>query len=284
MLEHDELAVPADVTGALAELYWLFPFTRTVADPRRPDRLKTVPLPPRSAPRRQIAAAAELLGQPIPDWVVALWCCKVSFGGNFADQEAGELGRFLVEIDRAAHEAGAPRSAIFFAGSANLYPGSECSSRNGGRRFEKGVLDSSIFGFDPADVGGTPRLICYLHTVAEPERRPERVELVPYLRARAHQTSLADDTDVYSKETYAGVLATRAAKRPPFRLRWETSTPGFVLPAPDPGPPQVRHARFGVGTVVAREGSGEAEKLTVAFADATRVILARFVDRVDPSP
>lgn len=41
----------------------------------------------------------------------------------------------------------------------------------------------------------------------------------------------------------------------------------------------VVHARFGVGSVTAREGAGEAAKLTIAFPDAARTLLARFVRR-----
>ena len=39
----------------------------------------------------------------------------------------------------------------------------------------------------------------------------------------------------------------------------------------------VRHPKFGVGEVVARDGVGEQLKLTIAFGDGKKVLLARFV-------
>lgn len=75
-------------------------------------------------------------------------------------------------------------------------------------------------------------MIEYLHTAKDPERRIVRLDLISYLRARETDTSL-NATEVYSKETYAGILATRAARRPAFELRWETTTPGLAPPDVD---------------------------------------------------
>ena len=45
---------------------------------------------------------------------------------------------------------------------------------------------------------------------------------------------------------------------------------------------RVHHTKFGEGTVLSEEGTGENQKLEVAFADGTtRKLLARFVKRVD---
>ena len=62
---------------------------------------------------------------------------------------------------------------------------------------------------------------------------------------------------------------------------------GAVLPASlKPPPPvvepfrvgaQVSHPKFGVGEIVAREGTGEQLKLTIEFADGKKILLARFV-------
>lgn len=62
---------------------------------------------------------------------------------------------------------------------------------------------------------------------------------------------------------------------------------GAVLPASlQPAPPvvdplrvgaQVRHPKFGDGEIVARDGVGEQLKLTIAFADGKKTLLARFV-------
>jgi hypothetical protein len=54
-------------------------------------------------------------------------------------------------------------------------------------------------------------------------------------------------------------------------------------PAPAPAPAgiavgdRVVHAKFGEGTVTARDGDGDQTKLTIRFADAPRTLLARFV-------
>lgn len=44
---------------------------------------------------------------------------------------------------------------------------------------------------------------------------------------------------------------------------------------------RVTHAKFGDGLVTAREGAGDSARVTVAFADATRTLLLRFIRRVD---
>lgn len=54
-----------------------------------------------------------------------------------------------------------------------------------------------------------------------------------------------------------------------------TATPTGELQVGD----VVEHPRFGPGEVTARDGAGEAAKLTIAFTDATRTLLARFVRR-----
>lgn len=136
----------------------------------RPNKLVRLPLASRPAPRRQIESAAELLGHSIPDWVVALWSCNINLG-MLAYQEAGQLGKYLVEVDRAAHAASAPRAIVFFAGDADLYPGTQRSSGRGrGTEFVKGELAGTVYGFEPS-VGikdSSPQLIEYRHKVTDP--------------------------------------------------------------------------------------------------------------------
>ncbi len=278
-----ELVVPAQVIDPLADRYWLFPFSKTVEARGRPNKLVRLPLAPRPAPRRQLESAAELLGCPIPDWVVALWSCNINLG-VLAYQEADQLGKYIVEVDRAAHAAGAPRAVVFFAADADLYPGTQRSSGHG-TEFVKGELNGVVYGFEPsAGVEDTsPQLIEYRHNMADPVQRLQRVELAGYLSECAREASLADDSDVYSKETYAGIVALREASRPEFRLLWETTTPGIASPAPipDPGPVRVSHKKYGIGTVVARAGEGAAVKLTIEFAEGKKVVLASFVQPAD---
>lgn len=61
-----------------------------------------------------------------------------------------------------------------------------------------------------------------------------------------------------------------------------------LLRAPAPAPARsdalaagdrVTHAKFGPGVVTACDGAGDGAKLTIAFADAPRTLLARFVRR-----
>lgn len=285
MGEQAELVVPAQVLEPLADRYWLFPFSKTVEARGRPNKLVRLPLAPRPAPRRQLESAAELLGHPIPDWVVALWSCNINLG-MLAYQEAGQLGKYIVEVDRAAHAAGAPRSIVFFAGDAELYPGTQRSSGRGrGTEFFKGELAGIVYGLEPSAgiEDRPPQLIEYRHKVADPEQRLQRIELAGYLSECAREASLADDSDVYSRETYAGIVALREARRPAFRLLWETTTPGLARPdsIPDPGPVRVSHKTYGIGTVVARTGEGAAAKLTIEFADGKKVVLASFVQPSD---
>jgi hypothetical protein len=70
-MSQQQLAVPADVVTALADLYWLFPFTKYEASPKRPDKFISRPLAPRPAPRRPIESAARRIGRRIPDWCTA---------------------------------------------------------------------------------------------------------------------------------------------------------------------------------------------------------------------
>ena len=283
MGEQAELVVPAPVLEPLADLYWLFPFSKTVEARGRPNKLVRLPLAPRPAPRRQLESAAELLGHLIPDWVVALWSCKIALG-TLAYQEASQLGKYIVEVDRAAHAAGAPRSIVFFAGDAELYPGAQRSAGRGrGTEFVKGELSGTVYGFEPSagSKDTSPHLIQYRHNATDREQRLQRVELAEYLAECAREASLADDSDVYSRETYAGIVALREATRPAFRLLWETATPGLARPVPDFGPVRVSHKKYGIGTVVARAGEGAAAKLTIEFAEGTKVVLASFVQPAD---
>ena len=103
-----ELVVPTQVIEPLADRYWLFPFSKTVEARGRPNKLVRLPLAPRPAPRRQLESAGELLGHPIPDWVVALWSCNINLG-MLAYQEAGQLGKYIIEVDRAD---GTPLEAV----------------------------------------------------------------------------------------------------------------------------------------------------------------------------
>ncbi|MCY1054580.1 ADP-ribosylation family protein [Nannocystis sp. SCPEA4] len=70
-------------------------------------------------------------------------------------------------------------------------------------------------------------------------------------------------------ESHALLALLRPAAPPP--------APSTALATGD----RVTHAKFGAGVVTAIEGTGDAAKLTIAFADANRTLLARFVRRAE---
>jgi hypothetical protein len=129
-------------------------------------------------------------------------------------------------LDREQHAAGTPASIIVFAGTPGLYPGTEeCSEE--GHRIVKGVLDQTVYGFEPAREasGDAPQIVCYQQAARSEEQRIERVELAAFLKQQARNYRLhADDHDVYSEETYASIVALRKAVRPAFVLRWQTES------------------------------------------------------------
>lgn len=79
-------------------------------------------------------------------------------------------------------------------------------------------------------------------------------------------------------ETPTGVVGLRPAPVLP---------PAHMASDAPPEPPawprgsSVRHAKFGVGTVVSAEGEGDRTKLSVRFGSDERTLLARFVTRVE---
>ncbi|MCZ7682882.1 MAG: hypothetical protein M5U28_30410 [Sandaracinaceae bacterium] len=151
-----------------------------------------------------------------------------------------------------------------------------------------GEGDGAVYyGSERAPREDEPPRIFEIHAGARNPAKALRSQLLlDKLLLFARSAEEADDYDVYSKETYASIQAVRRAPQPPFELRWEYGTPGLPQPPPPPEPAptlpsRVRHAKFGEGTVVARTGSGENEKLDVAFDSGVRkTLLARFVTSV----
>ncbi len=265
----DSLTLPAEAAATLEKLYWLFPFSRTAYAKGSTRKIVAVPVPPRPVPRRQFASASERLGQPIPDWVAGLWACRVHIG-LLSNMEAAALGEYICGVDAAAHAGGAPADVIFFAGASTLFPGSNVYTDRG-EEYRRGDMSSFVYGFDPKSEGAD--LITYLQTAKDPARRVVRADVSEFLQTQIHTMLEGDRPDE--------VELLGPADRPPFTLCWEDETPAMTAPLEgrlDPDAPlRVRHAKFGVGVVVAREGSGDTAKLTVEFEDGKRTILARFL-------
>lgn len=68
---------------------------------------------------------------------------------------------------------------------------------------------------------------------------------------------------------------------PPPRAKRAPSRTAAPPPAVAPHPRRARHPKFGDGEVLAVEGTGEAQKVVVAFASGKKTLLRRFVELLD---
>lgn len=121
-----------------------------------------------------------------------------------------------------------------------------------------------------------------LRRIDVPELRALVDETNP-TRARELRAKLGLAVPAEAKPAAAPPPKKRAAARAPAPAR-EIPTrmpkPEFRRPAPPPPPAAAKryqHPKFGEGVLVSREGTGEGEKLTIAFASGPKTLLARFV-------
>ena len=119
---------------------------------------------------------------------------------------------------------------------------------------EPGEYVGEIFIFDARDESTTPTSVANWLGEHIDRRRAELREGEPAEQTRAEYE--AGEVEVAKLEL--------ALYRPPERTER-----------------RVRHANFGVGTVLAEQGAGESKRFKIAFDDETRTILAEYVEPVD---
>lgn len=116
--------------------------------------------------------------------------------------------------------------------------------------------------------------------------RTNRTERVFWLLSRGADPNAKTTRD--SAIAKAGVSVYEIARpRADLKLLAALRDAGAVVPASMRAAPpvvdplrvgaRVSHPKFGTGEIVAREGAGEQLKLTIAFADGKKVLLAKFV-------
>ncbi len=122
-----------------------------------------------------------------------------------------------------------------------------------------------------------PRLVAVLgeRIVSEAQARLRLPELESLVRAWGRR-GIIDDAGAVAR--LRAKLSMPEVPRPASAEAVAPNPVGeAVEPAAPASPARFEHAKFGVGTLVRQSGSGDAKKLTIAFADGERTLLARFV-------